>query len=59
MRIIIGVKYRGGRVQLETRMDQSSTDKVAELNAGKALYDRLNAMFAEMVNGTAAEAKKE
>lgn len=59
MRIIIGVKYRGGRVQLDTRMDQSSTDKVSELNAGKALYDRLNAMFAEMVNGTAAEAKKE
>lgn len=59
MRIIIGVKYRKGRVMLDTRMDQSSTDKVAEINAGKALLDNLNATFAEMVNETASDAKKE
>lgn len=59
MRIIIGVKYRKGRVMLDTRMDQSSTDKVAEINAGKALFDQINATFAEMVNVTSEEAKKE
>ena len=51
MRIIINVKYRSGSVHLDTRMDQSSTDKVSELNAGKALYDRINAMFAEIGKG--------
>lgn len=51
MRIIIGIKYRNGRVMLDTRMDQSSTDKVAEINAGKALFDQINGAFAEMVNG--------
>jgi hypothetical protein len=59
VRIIIGVKYRKGRVMLDTRMDQSSTDKVAEINAGKALFDKINAAFADMVNGTAEEAQKE
>ena len=38
MRIIINVKYRRGSVHLETRMDQSSTDKVAEINAA---WDRI------------------
>jgi hypothetical protein len=59
MRIIIGVKYRNGRVMLDTRMDQSSTDKVSEINAGKALFDKINTAFAEMVNETASDAKKE
>ena len=48
MRIIIGVKYRKGRVVLDTRMDQSSTDKVVEINAGKALFDQINATFDEI-----------
>ena len=48
MRIIINVKYRRGSVHLETRMDQSSTDKVAEINAGQALFDQINATFAEI-----------
>ena len=51
MRIIINVKYRNGRVMLDTRMDQSSTDKVSEINAGKALFDKINVAFAEMLNG--------
>ena len=55
MRIIINVKYRKGSVHLETRMDQSSTDKVAEINAGQALLDNLNATFAELGNGTAVK----
>ena len=59
MRIIINVKYRRGSVHLETRIDQSSTDKVQEMNAGNELFKRLNAMFADMVNETAADAKKE
>ena len=59
MRIIINVKYRKGSVHLETRMDQSSTDKVSEINAGKALFDQINAALAEMVNVTSEEAKKE
>jgi hypothetical protein len=59
VRIIIWVKYRKGRVMLDTRMDQSSTDKVAEINAGKALFDKINGAFAEMVNETASDSKKE
>ena len=59
MRIIINVKYRKGSVMLDTRMDQSSTDKVSEINAGKALFDQINGAFAEMVNETASDAKKE
>lgn len=45
MRIIINVKYRNGKVILDTRLDGSSTDKVSEMNAGKALYDKLTEMF--------------
>lgn len=59
MRIIIGVKYRKGRVMLDTRMDQSSTDKVVEINAGKALFDQINGAFSEMVNENAEKSKKE
>lgn len=57
MRIIINVKYRRGSVHLETRMDQSSTDKVAEINAGQALLDNLNATFAELDGGQKKEVK--
>jgi len=51
MRIIINVKYRHGKVILDTRLDGSSSDKVMEMNAGKDLYDKLNAMFNELNEG--------
>ena len=58
MRIIIGVKYRKGRVMLDTRMDQSSTDKVAEINAGKALFNQINWAFTEMDGGKKKEVEQ-
>lgn len=51
MRIIISIKYRNGRVLLETKLDQSSSDKVSEINAGKAMFDSLNEMFKDMAEG--------
>jgi hypothetical protein len=48
MRIVINVKCRNGRVMVEPRLDQSSTDNVREINAGKALFDSLNAVFKDM-----------
>lgn len=50
MRIIINVKYRAGRITLETRMDSGTKDKVVEMNAGKALYDAVNGMLANIGN---------
>jgi len=40
-----------GKVILDTRLDGSSKDKVSEMNAGQALYDKLNAMFNELNEG--------
>lgn len=48
MRIIINVKYRSGRIAVDTRLDSGSKDKVVEMNAGKALYDAVNGMLADI-----------
>ena len=42
MRIILNVKYRKGRVEIETKQDYSSSDKVVERNVGQSLFDALN-----------------
>jgi hypothetical protein len=57
VRIIISVKCKGGRVVVEPKLDQSSTDNVREINAGKALFDSLNAVFSDMA-GDQKEAEK-
>lgn len=60
MRILINLKYRAGKVHIETKLDQGCKDKVSEINAGQALYDTLCASFSELNgDGAAVEAVKE
>ena len=58
LRIIIGLRYRAGKVHIETKLDQGCKDKVSEINAGQALYDTLCASFSEL-NGDGADKAKE
>jgi len=50
MRIVINVKVRNGHVQLHTRLDQSSTDKVQEINIGLALLQMIEKTLENMPN---------
>ena len=50
MRVVINVKVRNGHVQLQTRLDQSSTDKVQEINIGQALLGMIENTIQGMPN---------
>ena len=50
MRVIINVKIKNGKVRLQSRLDQSSTDKVREINVGQALLNMINDTLADMPN---------
>lgn len=50
MRVVINVKVRNGHVQLQTRLDQSSTDKVQEINIGQALLQMIERTLENMPN---------
>jgi len=58
MRVIITVKCRGNKIAIEPKLDQSSKDNVREINAGKALYDSLNAMFSDIAKDQSDVQKK-
>jgi hypothetical protein len=50
MRVIINIKVKNAKVCLQTRLDQSSTDKVSEINVGQALLNMINDTLADMPN---------
>jgi len=50
MRVIINVKIKAGKIQFQTRLDQSSSDKVSEINVGQALLKMIENTIQDMPN---------
>ena len=48
MRIVINIKCRGREVTISPRLDQSAHDDINEINAGHALFARLEGLFGTM-----------
>ena len=45
MRIVINIKCRGREVSISPRLDQSAHDDINEINAGHALFARIERLF--------------